>query len=76
MKIFLNNILILFTATIFLVSCDKEEFTVLNPDATTTVSLSVNDVILNKDNAGINVLTVSWTDPDYGFDSGASYKLF
>jgi starch-binding outer membrane protein SusE/F len=75
MKIFLNNILILFTATIFLVSCDKEEFTVLNPDATTTVSLSVNDVILNKDNAGIDVLTVSWTDPDYGFDSGASYKI-
>lgn len=75
MKIILNNILILFIASIFLVSCDKEDFTVLNSNATTTVSLSASDVVLEKDNAGQNVLTVTWTEPEYGFDAGADYQV-
>jgi len=75
MKIILNNILILFIASTFLVSCDKEDFTVLNSNATTTVSLSESDVVLNKDNTGQDVLTVTWTEPEYGFDAGADYKV-
>jgi hypothetical protein len=75
MKILLNKILILFTAAIFLVACDKEEFTVLNPDATTTVSISTTDVVLEKNNAGQDVLTVTWTEPDYGFNAGAQYQV-
>jgi len=75
MKIFINNILILFTAAVFLTACDKENLTVLNPNASTNVSLSASDIVLNKDNAGQDALTVSWTDPDYGFDAGAGYKI-
>lgn len=75
MKVFLNNILILFTATLLLVGCDKEEFTVLSSNATTTVNLSVNDVVLSKDDAGQTALTVSWVDPDYGFDAAVDYKI-
>jgi hypothetical protein len=75
MKIFINNILILFIASISLVSCDKEDFTVLNSNATTTVSLSTSEVVLEKDNAGQDVLTVTWTEPDYGFDAGAEYQV-
>jgi hypothetical protein len=75
MKTYFKNILILFVATIIMVSCDKEVLTVLNPDASTTVSLSVSDVILSKNNAGQEALVISWTDPDYGFDAGASYKI-
>ncbi|VAW25737.1 hypothetical protein MNBD_BACTEROID04-176, partial [hydrothermal vent metagenome] len=67
MKIFLNNVLILFATTIFLVGCSKEDLTVLNPSASTTVSLSVDEVTLNKDNAGQTALTISWDDPNYGF---------
>ncbi|MDP2069268.1 MAG: SusE domain-containing protein [Lutibacter sp.] len=75
MKIILNKILLLIVAATFLASCDKEELTVLNPNAETTVSLSVSNVVLDKDNAGQDVLTVSWTDPDYGFDAAAGYKI-
>ena len=75
MKIILNKILLLIVAATFLASCDKEEFTVLNPNAETTVSLSASDIVLDKGEAGQDVLTVSWTDPDYGFDAGAEYKI-
>ncbi|OGS69279.1 MAG: hypothetical protein A3F91_06070 [Flavobacteria bacterium RIFCSPLOWO2_12_FULL_35_11] len=75
MKIILNKILLLFTAATLLVSCDKEVLTVLNPNAETTLSLSSSDVVLDKDAAGQDALTVSWTDPDFGFDAGAEYKI-
>ena len=75
MKKIINNILILFSATIFMVACNKEELTVLNPTASTTVSLSASDVVLAKDNAGQDVLTVSWTEPDYGFEAGTNFKI-
>lgn len=75
MKKIFKNILLLFSATIFLAACNNEDLTVLNPDANTAVSLSTTEVILDKDNIDPNVLTISWTDPDYGFDSGASYQI-
>ena len=75
MKTYFKNILILFVATILMVSCDKEVLTVLNPAASTTVSLSASNVVLKKDNTGQDALVVSWTEPDYGFDAGASYKI-
>lgn len=75
MKKIINNILILFSAAIFMVACNKDELTVLNPNASITVSLSASDVVLAKDNAGQDVLTVSWTEPDYGFEAGTSFKI-
>lgn len=75
MKIILNKILLLIVAATFLASCDKEELTVLNSNATTVVSVSASDVVLDKDAAGQDALTVSWTDPDFGFDAGAEYKI-
>ncbi len=75
MKIILNKILILIVAATFLASCDKEELTVLNSNATTEVSVSASDVVLDKDAAGQDALTVSWTDPDFGYDAGAEYKI-
>lgn len=75
MKIILNKILLLIVAATFLASCDKEELTVLNSNAETTVSLSASEVILDKGDAGQDALTVSWTDPDFGYDAGAEYKV-
>jgi starch-binding outer membrane protein SusE/F len=75
MKIILNKILLLIVAATFLASCDKEELTVLNPNATTVVSVSASDVVLDKDAAGQDALIVSWTDPDFGYDAGAEYKI-
>ena len=65
----------LFTATILLVACDSQNLTVLDPNASTTVSLSASDVTLDPNNAGQDVLTVNWTEPDFGFNAGVNYKL-
>ncbi|SNR53396.1 SusE outer membrane protein [Lutibacter agarilyticus] len=75
MKKILNNILMLFSLTALIVSCDKEEFTVLNPDANTTASLNVSEVVLLPENADQDALIVSWTDPDFGYNAGASYQV-
>ena len=75
MKKILNNILILFSITTFLVGCEQEDYTVLSTDANTTVSLDVSEVVLLPENVDQNALTVSWTDPDYGYNAGAVYQV-
>ena len=58
-------------------SCEQEDLVVLNPDATTTVTVSSNEIVLLKENEGtdLEVLTVGWTKPDYGFQAGAKYQV-
>jgi hypothetical protein len=75
MKKLINNLLILVSISLFFVSCDKEDLTLYNSSATTTLSLSATEVILDKNNAGQDVLTLNWSKPDYGFDAGASYSI-
>lgn len=75
MKKIINNILILFSAAIFMVACNKDELAVLNPNAETTVSLSQSDLALDILNTGQDALTISWTEPDYGFNAGPNYKV-
>lgn len=65
----------LFTATTLLVACDSQDLTVLDPNASTTVSLSASDVVLDPNNAGQDVLTVNWTEPDFGFNAGVNYQV-
>lgn len=75
MKNILNNIILLFTAASVLVACSKDDLTVLNSNASTTLSLDVTEVVLEKDNIGQNVLTVSWNEPDFGFNAAPTYKI-
>ena len=56
-------------------ACDDREFIELVSDANTTVSISASSVVLTEDIATTEVLTVSWSDPNYGFDAAPSYKL-
>ncbi len=74
MKVF-NKIMILLALTFVVGACEDEDLTVLNPNATTTVSLSSTDVVLDKNDVGMNVLTVNWTEPDYGFNAADSYNI-
>ncbi len=67
--IFLASFIFVFNA------CEQKEFVELNPDANTVVSLSVDSVELLEDNADADALTISWTDPDFGFDAAPSYTL-
>jgi hypothetical protein len=75
MKKILKNIMLLFTVTTLLVACDSQELTVLDSSASTTVSLSASDVVLDANNAGQEALTVTWTEPNYGFSAGPNYQV-
>lgn len=57
------------------VACDDVEIVQINPEANTVLSLSANSVVLTEDSADSNVLTVNWTDPDFGFDAAPSYTV-
>jgi len=76
MKKFINkSIFLLSLVFVAFVACDDVEIIELNPNSNTVVSLSSNSVILLEDNANANVLTVSWSDPDYGFDAAPTYNI-
>jgi hypothetical protein len=58
-----------------LVACDDVEIIQINPDANTYLSLSTDAIILTEEIADNNVLTLNWTDPDFGFDAAPSYTI-
>ena len=65
----------LFSFLLFFVACDEIETIELNEDANTVVSLSASSLVLTDDVADNNVLTVSWTNPDFGFEAAPIYKI-
>lgn len=75
MKKIFNNIIILFSATLFLVACNDDEITTLNSDANTVVNLDNSSVVLDPINEGSTALNVSWDEPNFGYDAGADYQI-
>jgi hypothetical protein len=77
MNVLKNNIWFLLVLPFLFGSCEQEDLVVLNSDATTTVTVSSNEIVLLKENEGtdLEVLTVGWTKPDYGFQAGAKYQV-
>lgn len=71
----INRLLLFMFATTVLVACDDEDYPILNPSADTVVSLSSSDVVLEKANLGSDALTVSWSEPNYGFDAAPNYRI-
>lgn len=71
----LNKLLLFMFATTLFVACDDEDYPILNPSAETVVSLSSSDVVLEKANVGADALTISWTEPSYGFEAAPSYRI-
>ncbi|NJN34004.1 MAG: hypothetical protein HC817_06905 [Saprospiraceae bacterium] len=58
-------------------SCEKEEdITTLNSAAKLVATLSTNTLVLNKDNATQDAITISWAKPDFGFNAAAEYSIF
>ena len=60
---------------IFIQSCDDVERVYYNDAAETVLSLSDNNLILSEDNGSNEILTLTWSDPDYGFDAAALYSV-
>jgi hypothetical protein len=57
-------------------SCEKEEVkAILNTGVVPAVTLSSQSVVLLKDNADKDALTVSWAKPNYGYEAGAAYTV-
>ncbi len=75
MKKVINKIFLLLTISLVLGACNDDELTRLNPDATTTVALSSNDVVLEKANIGQDALNITWTEPEFGYSAAASYQI-
>jgi hypothetical protein len=70
-----KSIFLLSLLLVTFVACDDVEIVQINPEANTVVSLSADTVVLTEEIAENNVLTVNWTDPDFGFDAAPSYTV-
>jgi hypothetical protein len=76
MKNIFKNIYLLLASAMLLASCEKEELkAILNSGAVPVVSLNSSSLELTKENADAVALTVSWTEPDFGFNAGAQYRI-
>lgn len=77
MKAFMNKILILLAISVFMGSCERDDsLTVLNPTADSGIALSTGTIVLEKANPEDIVLTVSWAEPDLGYNNTAlSYQV-
>lgn len=76
MKRIFNRFIILLLAVAFLGSCEDDFLKpVLNQGAIPSVTLSASNVVLTKENAAKDALTVTWPKPDYGFNAGAGYTI-
>ena len=71
-----NKIFFLGLALTLAWGCKKvEDIVVLNPNAKLVATVSANNVVLLKDNANLDAVTVSWTTPDFGFQAAPSYSV-
>lgn len=72
----MKRILIILFTVIGFWSCEKDEIrAIMNEGVGTNVTLSAPTLVLSKDEADNQVLTISWTAPDYGFAAAPSYLL-
>ncbi len=75
MKKIIKINLFIFGFLFILGSCQKEDFVEINPDVKVKAKLSVNNLVLNENTAQDNVLTISWTEPDFGFEAAPTYYV-
>jgi hypothetical protein len=75
MKKIFKKFSFLISFLIVLGACDDIETININENANTTVSLSTNTLVLSQDIEDDEVLTISWTAPDFGFDAAPLYEV-
>ena len=76
MKKYINKIVFLLTFSALMMSCENEDVVVINEDFTTTAVLSNDNIVLEEANeGGADVLTVSWDEPDFGYNAAAEYNV-
>ena len=55
-------------------SCDDVERVYYNDGAETVLTLSDDNLVLSEENAANEILTLTWTQPDFGFSAAALYS--
>ncbi len=77
MKTILNICLVLLSFVFTVTSCDDISYDpVLSPDANTVASLSTTAVTLTQDTESETAVTVSWNQPELGFNSATiNYRV-
>ena len=75
MKNIIFKTLFFFGFLVFLGACQEKELIELNPEANATVTLSTATAVLLEDNAAANAVTLTWTEPEFGFDAAATYTI-
>jgi len=75
MKKIVKNTIYLLSIIFLMSSCEKKEFITLNKDANTQVNLSESTLVLDKNNATQDALTVSWDEPNFGFEAAPTYAI-
>lgn len=72
----IQKIFLLSLAFVLVLGCKKdEEMAMLDASAVPIVTLSSSNLVLDKEQANAEVLTVSWEKPDYGFAAAPSYTI-
>jgi starch-binding outer membrane protein SusE/F len=76
MKSLYKNLLLAGVALLGLGACEKDEVkAVLIAGTVPTVTVSSANVVLTKENADKDALTISWAKPEYGFAAPAAYTV-
>ena len=70
----LLTIMLVFTA--FFSCTTDDEIAVLNDTAATELTSSASNIILLKENEGTTALTLSWTEPNYGYNAIPEYSVY
>ncbi|MDW5288002.1 SusE domain-containing protein [Formosa sp. PL04] len=77
MKNIVSKLFSIMLVAITLYSCSTDdEITVLNATATTDLITSADDIVLLKENEEAIALTLTWTQPDYGYSAIADYNVY
>ena len=77
MKNIVSKLLSIMLVTMALYNCSKDDTDiVLNGTATTELTASVTDIVLLKENEANTALSLTWTEPDYGYSAIPTYKVY
>ena len=77
MKNIFYKLLLLVVAPLVMVSCDDNApLTELNSSASVTANLSNASVVLERDNADGEALTITWSEPNFGYNAAPSYTIY
>lgn len=75
MKDLMNKFLIMLSFIAVFSACEDEDLVELNGSYNTSVVLSDNDIVLEEANEALRALTVSWDEPNFGYDAAAEYNI-